>query len=149
MRNKGKLIFAAIVIGVLIYIVTYPHFYEKRYYEDLDNYVTSHGVIESIFWSSSQSSVIIWMAEAHEEYNHGGALIWYPSFEIIGDSVPLVLEKEIFEKLKPGDEIVFTSAPRLFGNGDSLPIVYLEADGEVLLPFELGYENLLDEYLFG
>lgn len=148
MRNKRKLIFAAIVIGVLIYIATYPHFYEKRYYKDLNNYVTSTAVVEHISQYSAER-LFIEITEADEAYNHGGAKIWYPSFVVTGKSVELVLENGLLEKLQPGDEIIFTSAPRILYNGHALPIVYLELDGEVLLPFEVGYENLMDEYLFG
>ena len=76
-------------------------------------------------------------------------MIWYPTFEIKGESVAYALENGIEQKLQIGDEIIFTSAPEIFYNGHALPIVHLEVNGEVLLPFEEGYENLMDLYLFG
>lgn len=148
MRKKIKLIVLVLILGVIFYIVTYPHFYEKRYYKDLDNYVTSAAMVDHVY-KYSEDLLFIGITEADEAYNHGGIKTWYPSFAVKGASVKVVLENGILEKLQDGDEIIFTSAPQIMYNGHDLPIVYLELDGEVLLPFEVGYENLIDEYLFG
>ena len=45
-----------------------------------------------------------------------------------------------------GDSIEFVSAPKVFGDGYTLPIVSLTVNGEVLLDFETGWKNLMKNY---
>ena len=40
--------------------------------------------------------------------------------------------------------VSFMTAPRYFGDGYIMPIVEISVDGEELLSFEEGYENLLE-----
>ena len=56
------------------------------------------------------------------------------------------MENGILSKVKIGDTITFTSAPRFFGDGYFMPIVELYIGDEAILEFEIGYQNLLDSY---
>lgn len=54
-----------------------------------------------------------------------------------------VCSKQII-KLSVGDQIDFVTVPFHFYNGHKLPIVELKIDGNTLLAFEEGKENLID-----
>lgn len=52
--------------------------------------------------------------------------------------------QDIYNSIFVGDTITFISAPMIFYNGHTPPIVYLEKDGEVLLTFEEGKEAYIN-----
>ena len=58
----------------------------------------------------------------------------------------MVLRNGILDKLETGDEITFVAAPEYFGDGYVVPIVAITVDGEELLSFDEGYENLMETY---
>ena len=47
-------------------------------------------------------------------------------------------------EIQLGTTVSFMTAPRYFGDGYIMPIVEISVDGEELLSFEEGYENLLE-----
>lgn len=49
-------------------------------------------------------------------------------------------------EIKAGDEIVFISAPYIFGDGYKAPIVAISKKDKIYLDFETGYENLMKQY---
>ena len=53
--------------------------------------------------------------------------------------------RSIYDRLQSNDEVIFYSSPMYFYNGQNLPIVYLEKQSEVLLEFEDGKNNLLED----
>ena len=67
-------------------------------------------------------------------------------FVVRGESVDILLERDVFEKIGPGNRITYTSAPEYFGDGYSMPIVSISVNGEVLLSFDEGFENLMKLY---
>lgn len=56
----------------------------------------------------------------------------------------LYSHRYLYDDLSVGDTIVFTSASMVFYNGQLLPIVALEKDGQVLIPFEEGKAAYID-----
>lgn len=54
-------------------------------------------------------------------------------------------ESSIYDTLCPDDEVIFCSSPMYFYNSRNLLIVYLEKQSEVLLEFDRGKENLLED----
>ena len=77
--------------------------------------------------------------EIDEVYVNGG-------FIIRGDNVSVVMENGILDKVKVGDKITFTSAPRYFGDGYTVPIVALYIGDEEILNFDVGHKNLMKLY---
>ena len=65
------------------------------------------------------------------------------NFNIIGENLVIVCKNGIDNKLKIGKRISVVSAPRYFGDSYVYPIVSITVDGECLLDFEVGYQNLL------
>ena len=65
-------------------------------------------------------------------------------FKIVGENLKISQANEIDAKLKAGEQVSFITAPRYFGDGYVMPIVAISINGENLLDFEEGYQNLLD-----
>ena len=112
---------------------------EKAYYADSNHYIRSDAVVENIIYDEGDKEIVFWLQELDEAYVTS-------SFIIRGRSAELLLENDVFDKIKIGDTITFTSAPRIFGNGHFFPIVQLAVSGDELLSFEEGHQNLLAEY---
>lgn len=138
-RLKEIICFILIIGGILWVLIRYPRLKEKEYYADVSNYITEEAVVDSIKYNGEDRYVMFRLSEIDDIYQN-----YY--FIIKGKSVEVVLENEIMDKVKIGDRIQYTSAPAYFGNGYSMPIVELVIEGEIILSFEEGYENLLDLY---
>lgn len=114
---------------------------EKKYYSDKDNFQTFTG--EFVGFSSDDK----------KEYIHLHIKGWntdYPnyteSFKIERGNYDFLIESSFLDKLEIGDTITFISAPRIFGDGYSPPIVAISIDGEWILDFDTGYDNLMEKY---
>lgn len=112
---------------------------EKEYYADLDNFITGEAIVDNIIYDNEEEHIVLWLSEIDEVYQCN-------DFIIEGDNTEVVLDNGILEKIKPGDAIQYTSAPRFFGNGDFMPIIEISAFGEELLNIEVGHENLMKTY---
>ena len=66
------------------------------------------------------------------------------SFKLVGANREIVLQRGILQKIQLGTTVSFMTAPRYFGDGYIMPSVEISVDGEELLSFEEGYENLLE-----
>ena len=66
------------------------------------------------------------------------------SFNFVGANREIVLQRGILQKVQLGTTVSFMTAPRYFGDSYIMPIVEISVDGEELLSFEEGYENLLE-----
>lgn len=129
---------------LLIIMMTFPSYgcyqsREKKYYSDDNNYLTEEAVVDNIIFDKEKNIIYFWLSEIDEEYQDS-------TFKIEGESVNILLKNNIFEKIKVGNEITYTSAPRYFGDGYCMPIVAISINGEELLDFEEGLENLINLY---
>ena len=111
---------------------------EIEYYLDTSNYITEEAVVEDIIYEEHEY-ILFALSQIDDSYQT-------THFIIEGDSVETVIKNGIFDKVKIGDEITYTSAPRFFGNGYDMPIVALCVGADEILGFEEGYENLLRNY---
>ena len=112
---------------------------EEKYYADKSNFITGEAIVENIIYDEEDNEIILWLHEIDEAYQTG-------NFKIKGENTQLVLERGILEKLKIGDVITFTSAPRFFYDGYFMPVVAITVSGEDLLDFEEGHKNLMQLY---
>lgn len=114
---------------------------ERKYYRDVENYINSSAIVEYIGYNREESDeVYFWLDEPTGIYQG-------KTFYLCGESSRLVLERGLFDKIRVGDTVTFSSAPRYFANGWQMPIVRLATErGEELLSFEEGYQNLMEEY---
>lgn len=112
---------------------------ERGYYSNKENFITEKAIVDSIIYNEEYERISFSLSEIDDLYQGSG-------FIIRGDSVTVLLERGIMEKVIIGSEITYTSAPGYFGNGYRMPIVAISVDGEELLSFDEGYENLMALY---
>lgn len=127
---------------IIFIIITFNGCYkvrEKKYYEDKANYITEEAVVDNIIYNEERRYIVLWLSEIDESYQRS-------EFIIEKENAQTVIGNGIFEKIEIGDNIIFTSAPRHFGDGYFMPIVSLSIGEEEILSFEEGYENLLNSY---
>ena len=104
------------------------------YYEEKENYVTATGVVSYIHLD--EDGLYIGFSQMDYPFDDD-------TFKIVGENLKIVQQNGIQEKLKLGDTVTIVTAPKYFGDGYVMPIVAISIDGEALLNFEQGYENLL------
>lgn len=110
---------------------------EEEYYRDRNNYISVTGVVDHIVYD--EDSVYLAFSELTQTLDDN-------CFKIMGANYSIVKKNGIEDKLKLGNMVTFTTAPRYFGDGYIMPIVELSIGGEVLLEFDEGYENLMNAY---
>ena len=65
---------------------------------------------------------------------------------ISGENAYEAINNAIFDNIKIGDVVIFTSAPRYFGDGYFMPIIGLSIGDTEILNIETGYQNLMNTY---
>lgn len=108
-----------------------------NYYSTKANYVSANGTVRYISFDEDTSSFYLDFSDLTPTFDDS-------CFKIVGENVTIVLENGIESKIAVGDQVEFVTAPRYFGDGYVMPIVSLTVDGEVLLDFDEGYENLME-----
>ena len=134
-----KIIWLLLVIGMVFSLGGCYHAREKAYYSDKNNFLSGEAVVDNIIFDEKNDCLYFWLSDLDDVYQDY-------TFKVAGKNVDILLESSLFEKVQIGSKITFSSAPRYFGDGYCMPIVALSCDGEVLLPFEVGHENLMRLY---
>lgn len=134
-----RCIFMLIIWCVMLVITGCYEIHEKKYYSDVNNFITEEAVVDNIIYDADGGDIVLWLSDIHDSYQSS-------AFMIKGENFQVVMDREILNKIKIGDVITFTSAPGYFGNGYFMPIVAISISGEELLGFEVGYENLMKGY---
>ena len=135
--KKYKLL--SLVLIALFLLVGCSKMHEKKYYADINNFITDEAVVDNVIYNEKEGYIVLWLSEIDEAYQCS-------DFIIKGNNVDLVLENGILDKIEIGDTITYTSAPRIFGNGYFMPIIEISVSGEELLNVDDGYKNLMDLY---
>ena len=107
-----------------------------RYYSEKSNYVTASGAVDHIQDDPELDGLYLGFSELSPTMDD-------VSFKLVGANREIVLQRGILQKIQLGTTVSFMTAPRYFGDGYIMPIVEISVDGEELLSFEEGYENLL------
>lgn len=126
--------FAVIILLVMVMMFSGCNLINQRIanrmiekYSDNQNYVSLQGDVVEI----TDNIIIIKCEELHDYLNYEDEFCDY-----------YIHSKEII-KLSVGDKIDFVTVPLHFYDGQHLPIVELKKDGNTLLSFEEGKENLI------
>lgn len=130
-----------LLMVVTVFFTSCYAYHERKYYSDINNFITEEAVVENIIYKEKDNELVLWL-ESSESYTT-------KNFIISGDNCSLVIENGFLDKVKIGDTVTFTSAPRIFGNGYFMPIVEIKHNDEVLLDFAVGYKNLMASYGVG
>ncbi len=110
---------------------------KNKYYSQRENYISVVGTVSSIKYNEDSTVLYIDFSELTPVFDD-------TCFKIVGKSLETTQTNKIDDKLKPGEQITFITAPKYFGDGYVMPIVAISIHGESLLDFEEGYENWLD-----
>ena len=108
-----------------------------KYYSQKENYISVTGTVSTITYNQDSTALYIDLCELSPVLDD-------TCFKIVGKNLEIVQTNKIDDKLKIGEQITFITAPKYFGDGYVMPIVAISINGENLLNFEEGYENLLD-----
>lgn len=135
--TKCKLFSLVLIASFLLGECSKIH--EKEYYADIDNFITEEAVVDNVIYNEGEEYIVLWLSEIDEAYQCS-------DFIIEGNNAALVLQNGFLGKIKIGDVITYTSAPRIFGNGDFMPIIGISVSEEELLNVDDGYRNLMDLY---
>lgn len=108
-----------------------------KYYSVRSNYVTVNGVVDYMQDAPELDGLYLGFSELFPTMDDS-------CFKLVGTNREIVLKEDILQKVQLGTKVSFMTAPRYFGDGYVMPIVAISVDGEELLSFEEGYENLLE-----
>ena len=108
-----------------------------KYYSQKENYISVNGTVSHIKYNEDSTALYIGFSELSPALDD-------TSFKIVGYNLEIVRTNKVDDKLKIGEQVTFITAPKYFGDGYVMPIVAISINGESLLEFEEGYENLLD-----
>jgi hypothetical protein len=109
----------------------------EKYYSDQANFVERCAVITHI--QQSDEGKIYITVEQLDGFSD-------VNFKLDSVSSKIAKDNGFLTEVKVGDEIMFASAPRYFGDGYVYPVVSLSKGDKVYLSFDVGYENLMKEY---
>ena len=109
---------------------------QHDYYSSRDNYVSATGIVDYMAYSENADALYLELSELTPAFDD-------TCFKFVGDNLLLVQKGGIDEKIKVGNQIEIITAPKYFGDGYVMPIVAISINGESLLNFDEGYENLL------
>ncbi len=135
MKRKG-IIYIILFIYVMMVGCNLKNEYIS-YYSVKENYVEVEGSV--YFLEYSENGIYIGFQDMTYEFDDD-------CFKLVGKNMTAVVQAGVEKKLKLGDKVKFSTAPKYFGDGYVMPIVSLEIEGEELLSFEDGYVNLLEWY---
>jgi len=110
---------------------------KQAYYADKNNYITVIGTVSYIKEDENQSVLYIGVDDMSVELSDN-------CFKVVGENLTCIYENIYNKPIQIGDTLVFTTAPRYFGDGYIMPIVSITRGNTVLLEFDEGVENLLN-----
>lgn len=130
---------AGLALAIIISLAGCYTAREKVYYADMNNYITEEATVDNIIYNEEDNYIVLWLSEIDPSYQSS-------EFIIRGESVSSVIENDIFNQIKVGDKITYTSAPGFFGDGYFMPIIGLSIGDIHILEVEKGYQNLMNSY---
>ena len=134
----SRLIITITTLGIMLVLFCSCNSSRKNeYYSQKENYISVTGTVSSIKYNEESTALYIDFSELSPTLDD-------TCFKIVGKNLETVKSNRIDDKIKIGEQLTFITAPMYFGDGYVMPIVAVSINGEVLLDFEEGYENLLD-----
>ena len=114
---------------------------EIPYYKNVDHYVTAQVQVDSIEYDEEKEIIYLELTDLLES---GIQRHWY--YYLNKENTKIALNNGMLEKIHPRDIITIQVAPRVFGDGYVVPLASVSNDNEVLLPFDIGWENLKKDH---
>ena len=114
---------------------------EIPYYKNVDHYVTAQVRVDSIEFDEEKEIIYLELTDLLES---GIQSHWY--YYLNKANTKIALNHGMLEKIHPRDIITIQVAPRVFGDGYVIPLASVSNNDEVLLPFDVGWENLKNDH---
>ena len=140
MKYKPHLIYAAKIICVSILLVVTCSCGSAKmteYYSNKENYINAVGTVSYIKYNEDSTVLYVGFSELSPTFDD-------TCFKLVSDNLKIAQSNNIDGMLCVGKQITFMTAPKYFGDGYVMPIVAISIDGEVILSFDQGYENLIN-----
>lgn len=134
-----RLLTTLLIVALLLTLCGCYNAREKAYYANSDNFITDTATVEKLEYNPNEGYLILWLTDINEVYSDS-------TFVVRGDNAAVLIENGVLDKVGVGDKITYISAPGCYSNGYMFPIVGLSVNGEELLSFDTGHENLMEEY---
>ena len=125
-----------IIISICVLLCSCNSVGRIEYYTQKENYISVTGTISNIKYNEEATALYI-------DFSELSPVLDDTCFKIVGENLDIVKANRIDDKLKIGEQIIFITAPKYFGDGYVMPIVSISINGEILLGYEEGYENLI------
>ena len=139
MTNKCRIFLSSVLLFLSFFIIACTSNSQKMYdyYSVESNFIKVHGIVEEI---NLQDGILYLNINFDDSTfpNDGDN-----TFKIIQSNQSILSENDFYDQVNVGDTIDFYSAPRIFGDGYVVPIICIEKDGAIYLPFATGLSNLL------
>jgi len=132
-----KRVLITVMCGLLICLSSCYSVRMNNYYSQKENYITVTGKVSYINYDEGSVSLYIGLSEMSQDLDDS-------CFKLVGDNLRTVRMNGIDAKLEVGTNIELITAPEHFGDGYVMPVVAISINGESLLDFEEGYNNLLN-----
>ncbi len=115
----------------------------QSYYAQRENYLTVTATVDHIRYNEAQTELNLGFADMEYTPNSDVDFDDSCTFLLAGENLRRVQSLGIDQRLQLGEEVTFIAAPEFFYNGYAIPIAGFAMEGETLLEFEEGLENLL------
>lgn len=106
------------------------------YYSNRNNYRESQGIIAKMEELSDGQYLLL--IESEDQ-------VFSYQYRMIVANRTILKEHGFFDEVKVEDTVTLTYAPRIFGDGYTVPIVELKTEDKVYLEFENGFNNLVED----
>ena len=137
MKRNSSLKSIMLITSICVLLCSCTSFGTIEYYSQKENYISVTGIVSNINYNEDGTALYIDISESSPVLDD-------TCFKIVGKNLAIVKTKKIDDKLKTGEQISFITAPKYFGDGYVMPMVAISINGESLLDFEEGYNNLMD-----
>jgi len=136
-RIIGFVIFLTIICTTMLVCTACEQKKELDYYIEKDNYIEVRGTISSVKYNEDKTALYLNFSQLEPKLDDN-------CFKIVGDNLAIVQNNGIDELIREGDQVLFVTAPRYFGDGYVMPIVAITVNEDVLLEFADGYDNWIN-----
>lgn len=137
MKNRGISVILLCLVVLCMPVAFCACKAEKiEHYSQKENYVEATGTLTHVKYNEDATALYLGFSDLSYKFDD-------TCFKIVGDNLRIAQDNGIDSKAILGKQMTFITAPRYFGDGYVMPIVAIYIDGECLLDFETGYDNLM------
>ena len=139
MKTKKTILYIfTIVIAVSVFILCFflgKNISQQQYLADANNYITVNGTVSYLAFNDEHTGLYIALSDLSEPLDDD-------TFKVSGANLRILQHNNMEQKITVGTKISLITAPKYFGDGYVFPVAGVVMDGEELLDFETGLQNI-------